>query len=894
MTTAGVIGVKITGDSSALQKELDEAGRKVADFGGKVKEQASGIERLANGLKSAFVGSSVAVGLITLKNLMGDMVQGVVQAQIQVDRLRNGFNFAVGRDKAGSELAFIRQEAHELGLEFVGTSAQYMKLAAAARGTSMEGKQTRDIFNAIAQASVVMGLGAEESEGAFRAIVQMMSKGKVQAEELRGQLGERLPGAFNIAARAMGVTTGELDKMLEAGQVISTDFLPKFARQLSSEVAPEVEASSQSMQASVNRASNAWTALKQNVAESGVGAFVAGQMNVLADGMGGVSQSISRAREEGGGFAAQAIAAAGAALAFLNPLNAVSYSAQEQSNALKQARDELVRLKEEQSKYPGSPYFTGAIARTEDYIRALEKAIDKQKQLADGPRLNFRAADNATMAAYDAMATADRKQRDALMGSVSGQSERFQQRLAEAFALRQRGGFESDAQYTEFVRKLIEREGGVPKTKEPGFGPKDTAQRLVELRQAAGAVREEIQALQEKRKIEEELARLRLLAATGAVNQDYVSARRAQLQLQELDAQEQALRNQLAQAQAAERSAVREDDKVQALTKRLGIEQKLEELGIRRLQIDDGEAAFMEAIAKSEAAVMEERRKYLVERQRAGLQAGLDMGDEARQMRESLLPNNQQAAAILARESALKRAIVDVNYASAEDSRRAWEGYYDWFNERSAQLAREYIVNVDGGIQAYLRSISDAGRATAEASQRAAQNMEGGILDALKGSSAGLKRFVQQAVDDILTLRIVRPIMAELFGTGGGSALGGLGSSLINGLLGGGYRMDAMAAYQGPMTEAQLGSSFAAQFGQYAVPLASGMPYVPFDNFPALLHRGERVMTAEENASAGAPTVVQNITFNGGVSRSEVVAGMQQARQLAVADVIDGQARRRF
>ena len=45
----------------------------------------------------------------------------------------------------------------------------------------------------MAQASVVLGMSQEETEGALRAVQQMMSKGKVQAEELRGQLGERLP-----------------------------------------------------------------------------------------------------------------------------------------------------------------------------------------------------------------------------------------------------------------------------------------------------------------------------------------------------------------------------------------------------------------------------------------------------------------------------------------------------------------------------------------------------------------------------------------------------------------------------------------------------------------------------------------------------------------------------
>lgn len=61
------------------------------------------------------------------------------------------------------------------------------------------------------------------------------SGNSVQSEELRGQIGERIPGAFAIAARAMNVTEAQLNKMLELGQVTADEFLPKFARQLKSE-----------------------------------------------------------------------------------------------------------------------------------------------------------------------------------------------------------------------------------------------------------------------------------------------------------------------------------------------------------------------------------------------------------------------------------------------------------------------------------------------------------------------------------------------------------------------------------------------------------------------------------------------------------------------------------
>jgi len=42
----------------------------------------------------------------------------------------------------------------------------------------------------------------------------MASKGVVSMEELRGQLGEALPGALQAAASGMGVTTVDLIKLV--------------------------------------------------------------------------------------------------------------------------------------------------------------------------------------------------------------------------------------------------------------------------------------------------------------------------------------------------------------------------------------------------------------------------------------------------------------------------------------------------------------------------------------------------------------------------------------------------------------------------------------------------------------------------------------------------------
>ena len=315
------IGIKLTADATGLQRTLNDAAGSVQGFGRtagdslkSVGQESAGLqstmEGLANGLKSAFIGGSVVGGLIGLKTTLVEFRQELIATQVQSDKMRNGLSFAVGKNEVAGEMAFIKKSAQDLGLELVRTSDQYTKLAAAAHGTTMAGQGVRDIFTAMSQAGTVMGLSAQEQEGALRAVVQMISKGKVQAEELRGQLGEHLPGAFQIAARAIGVTTVELSKMLETGNVVASDFLPKFAAQLSKEVAPQVDEASKSMQASLNRMENSWTSLKRVVNEGGMGKAIQNEITGMSNYVQAISDTMANAKAAGGGGLSQINAAA--------------------------------------------------------------------------------------------------------------------------------------------------------------------------------------------------------------------------------------------------------------------------------------------------------------------------------------------------------------------------------------------------------------------------------------------------------------------------------------------------------------------------------------------------------------------------------------------------------
>lgn len=151
----------------------------------------------------------------------------IYQAGVKAQQLERAFK-AISGAGAGQEMEFLRATAAKLGLNFYELAEGYKGMAAAARGTAVEGQAVRDIFTATSEAATALGLSGEQTQGALLALSQMMSKGKISAEELRGQLGERLPGAFQVFAQALGVTTAKLDKMLEQGQV-GLDVLPKVA-----------------------------------------------------------------------------------------------------------------------------------------------------------------------------------------------------------------------------------------------------------------------------------------------------------------------------------------------------------------------------------------------------------------------------------------------------------------------------------------------------------------------------------------------------------------------------------------------------------------------------------------------------------------------------------------
>ena len=186
----------------------------------------------------------------------GYLINSFIEAAASAERMNVAFGSVFGGD-AASQMGFVRDEAKRLGLDLQASADAYKSISAAAKGSAISNAMVKEVFIGVSEGAAALQLSSEQTSGALTALSQMISKGKVQAEELRGQLGERIPGAFQIAARAMNMTTSELDKFMSDGKLTAELFIPRFAAQMRKEFGPAAMDAANSFSAARNRFNNA-------------------------------------------------------------------------------------------------------------------------------------------------------------------------------------------------------------------------------------------------------------------------------------------------------------------------------------------------------------------------------------------------------------------------------------------------------------------------------------------------------------------------------------------------------------------------------------------------------------------------------------------------------------
>lgn len=208
-----------------LKTELDTVNSKFKQVTNTMDEG-----RMAGMAFASFLGNLAANFIQNVISSLGNMVSEISKAGVALDGITNTFAAgARGWKQGGEEMEFVAKTADRLGLNLQSTYEPYAKFMTSFTRSDGTLQESRQIFEDLSEAMVALHLNSAQMQNIFVALEQMANKGTVQAEELKRQLGNALPGAFELAAQSMGVTTAELMDMMKAGEVVSRDFLPKFA-----------------------------------------------------------------------------------------------------------------------------------------------------------------------------------------------------------------------------------------------------------------------------------------------------------------------------------------------------------------------------------------------------------------------------------------------------------------------------------------------------------------------------------------------------------------------------------------------------------------------------------------------------------------------------------------
>lgn len=226
-----------------------------------------------NSLKSSFLSLASALGAgLGFTQLISNIKTTATELSVAKNTLQN-VSYVTKKYTDGvkeltvevsnyqENLAFVKRLSEEYGQDLVALMTNFAQFTSACKKTDLALEDQKKVYEALTRAAAYYHMSADRTKDMMNAVTQMMSKGKIAAEELRRQLGNSLPGAFNIMAAAMDKSNAQLEEMMRNGEVIASERLPQFAAMLNTITQ---DAHFDSLQTSLNNFKNTWYTLVEN------------------------------------------------------------------------------------------------------------------------------------------------------------------------------------------------------------------------------------------------------------------------------------------------------------------------------------------------------------------------------------------------------------------------------------------------------------------------------------------------------------------------------------------------------------------------------------------------------------------------------------------------------
>lgn len=220
-------GTSIDGAFSTGQAKIRELERQIREVSGTLTAADKAAALFKNSIGQIAAGNIVADAIGSLVEKVKELGREFILTIVQTDQLRRGLNAVYGSiTTTAQQITFLRTTALDAGVSVGSLQSNFVKFAASMQSANIPLAVSNDLFSSVTRAAGTLGIAGEEVSGMLQALSQIASKGTVSMEELRQQLGDRLPGAIGLAAKGLGITEQQLIKLVESGNLAARDFFP--------------------------------------------------------------------------------------------------------------------------------------------------------------------------------------------------------------------------------------------------------------------------------------------------------------------------------------------------------------------------------------------------------------------------------------------------------------------------------------------------------------------------------------------------------------------------------------------------------------------------------------------------------------------------------------------
>lgn len=214
---------QISADGKQAKAELAEVERSIERLSGRGRSGGSGFADV--------LGGNLAADAITkFSGLLADGGRAVLDYSAKLEQTKISFQTLMGgAEQAAKHIEELRKLSTSTPLEFQSITKMSQRLQGAGVSAAKVTELIKDIGNT---AAATGEMTAERMEGIGVAISQILSKGRLSAEEME-QLSERSIPAWRILSQQMGKSVEETRKLAEQGKIsgdVMVEAFQKFSR----------------------------------------------------------------------------------------------------------------------------------------------------------------------------------------------------------------------------------------------------------------------------------------------------------------------------------------------------------------------------------------------------------------------------------------------------------------------------------------------------------------------------------------------------------------------------------------------------------------------------------------------------------------------------------------